>query len=148
MLIVMTTFSSSEHDREDYDYAVFKMEKQEAQILARYFNLFKVMHDSASELAEMVYAAEDETLCEFYSEGIIDKKHTPLECIKELESSKGWTILPDDYDQIFTPKDAHAPAGTWLVICPQGFQWRAFPSESELTIETIVLPRELLSRVL
>lgn len=149
MLIVMHTYNTDEHD-EQYDFAVYKMEEHEAKILTRHFNLFKVNHDSMSELCEMVFCAEDETLCEFFPAGIWDKDEMstmPEQVEKDLDK-QGWAIIPDDYEREFTPKDAHSPDKTFVVFCPEGVFWRAYPQESTLVVESQVLPREILSRVL
>jgi hypothetical protein len=150
MLVVMRTFGSDEFCNDRYDYAVYKLETQEAKIISRHFNLFKVMLDSQGELVEMVYSAADETACEFYPCEIWDKDELDVmpQKLREELDKKEWGILPEEFEREFTPKDAFNPVSLFLVIGPNGFYWRAFPRESGLTIETQVLPRDLLAQVL
>ncbi len=146
MLIVMETWSTDEHSKEEYDYAIFKMESNEAKLIAQKLNLYKVMRDSDSELRSMSFRAHGTDLePEFYASSIWNGNMP--DDIETALDKEGWASV-ERLDPDITPRAAHASNGIYLVIEDEGFYWRTYPPDSMIQIETQLLPREILSRVL
>lgn len=150
MLIVMETFSTDEYTKEEYDYAIFKMEAYEAGLIAQKMNMYKFIKDSDPDLRAMSFKAYDNDLeCEFFSSEIWmrDKENIMSKEIEKGLDKDGW-VTTERIDPDITPRYAQAPNGIYLVLEDDGFFWRAYPQNSLIQIETQSLPREVLSRVL
>lgn len=150
MLIVMETWSTDEHDKGEYDCAIFKMESYEAKLIAQRLNLYKVMKDSDPELRSMSFRAHGTDLeCEFFPGTIWLKGKEDLmsaELEQELDK-QGWSMV-ESLDPDINPKYAHAPNDIYFVVEDEGFYWRTYPPDTSIQIETQLLPRDILSRVL
>lgn len=154
MLILLETSSTDEHEKHDYDYAVVKLEAREAQILAGYMGLFRVMKTSQPELIEMTFIDAD-VECEFYPNDIflaegenLEQIDTMPEKIREDLDKKGWTILPEDFFPEFSPRDAHCPDRTFVICCENGFYWEALPPNTLIKIDTQMPDPQILSQLI
>ncbi len=155
MLLVINTISSDEYFNADYDYAVCMLEDRAAKILAGYVALFNFMKKSQPELVEMVFEDTDAE-CDFFTGTIFDGSDTygdkraellPVNAKEELKK-KGWSILPEDYHPGFSPRDAHVPAESSIIICEDGFYWRAWPQDSTTNIVTETVSADILSQII
>lgn len=156
MLFLMQTFSSNEFDKEEYDWAVFKLEIDAARVLFNYAATFKFVKLSQPELVETAYLNKD-IVCEFYPEEIFltgltrtdgaTQQPIPESTVEGLDSV-GFGVFPKDFVPTFCPKDAHEPDIVHLKVYEGGFYWEALPYNCSTKITTEVIPWEELSKVL
>ncbi len=151
MLILMNTSSNSESGENDnYDYAIVKIEKEEAQTLMRYIKSFQKAKAIEEKLLYSHYKSdEDNVVCEFYPIMVEDDWVDDLpNDLQKAYDNDGYAVLPEDFELPVTPKDAHAPESIHLLIDESTFAWRAFPYNSDLIIETLQVKAEVLAQVL
>lgn len=149
MLIATRTYSSDEEDNEDYDFMVVHIEEFEAKTLHSYFSLFDATKKSQPSLLEMTFSVDD-VESEFFRItmwGEDGEDSIPEEVLSQLDE-QNWAIIPDEMEVPFEPKYALAPTNAYLVVCEQGVFWRAYPHDGSLQIDSVTLPREVLTRVL
>lgn len=146
MLILMKTYSSSEHDNDDYDLALADIRESDAKILATLLNCFKAAKENCPEFIYGHYKAV--VPCTFFSEDDLDANDPGLDDVLDDVENIGWSVIPKDVDLPVEMESAHEPELLHLLMTSEGFAWRAFPEGSDLSIDTESVPASVLSQLI
>jgi hypothetical protein len=150
MIILLNASSSDQYNNGKYDFALVRIDTEEAKLLTRYFNLFDLAKKSEETFLEMTFQAVG-VECEFYDydvwEGEEDIDDTIPEPMRTELEENGYAIVPDDVELPFKSKDSHLPAALYLQMNEKVFWWQAIPQSYDLDITTESLPRELITPI-
>lgn len=145
MFLLLGTWSTSEHDNEDYDFAIVEIKEDDAKMLATRLELLNVAKATDSGLLEMSYGADMEK-CNFFSEDQV-KVESLSDNDKDQLEDVGWVKLPEDFSFPDFEK-AHTPEAMFLNINKDRVYWEAFPGESSITISTESLDSSILQQII
>ena len=146
---LLRTSSSSEHHNDEYDYAIVDLDEQAAKVIAGYLNLFKLTSKGHPHLLDMIF---DERNCTFYAGMYLESAETGLirgftQAQQDKFEDMSWIQLPDDHE-LPDLDSSQDPDYVALIVNEHGFFWRAYPSFSDVTIETYLMGNDVLARLL
>jgi len=149
MRIVLRTFSSDENYNSDLEYAYVLMTPGLAKVLAGRHNLLLAGQTSNPDLVEVHFRSGDDEV-EFYSWLAFNDDANGFLPGKEAEKTfeeQGWTEIPEDSSfQGDLYKDSFDE--TYTICNEQGFYWETYLKHAGTRIQTEVLPREVLAKLI
>jgi hypothetical protein len=163
MRIVMKTYSTDENFNADADYAYVEITAEMAKVIAGRFSLFDAAKRSNPDLIEMQYTSSLDEVG-FYLWGAFndtnddgDNEFLPGEEAESHYEDNGWCEVPEDSKLnklILKPSSPFDDEfmidveSVYMCIGVQGVNWEGYPGHSSIRLQTEVLPREILRRVM
>jgi hypothetical protein len=157
MRIVMKTFSTDEHCNGGADYAYVKLTPELAKVIAARFKIFDAAKEGDPEAIEMGFKVELEQ-CSFLGWLAFNddaKGFLPGSDVENHYDEDGWCEIPEDsefkgdlsrdsFEEVFGIKQEW----TYMTIGVLGVNWETYPMNSSIRVQTEVLPRELIQRLI
>jgi hypothetical protein len=150
VLVILDTTSSEEYNNENCDFAVVKIDTNEAKKLASLAKIFDEVKNTEESLTKMSFDPLDIGLkCGVYTNILtfnpMYKDTLPAEVKGVLEGELPFAVIPDDVEFPFC--HAIEPENLELVIDNIGFSWTIYPQDSSIMVWTSYVPRDLLTRI-
>ena len=153
----MKTYSTDEHYNAGAEYAYVHLTDSLAKVIAGRFNLFEATQKSQPDIVEMHFGFESGEAGFFGWLAFNDDERgfLPGSDVEEKFLDDGWAEIPESSP---FPGDKHLDSfnevfgiemeALYMIVGSGGVSWEAYPKHTSIRVQSEVLPREVVAKVI